>query len=96
MKIAIITDQHFGARKGSKPFHDYFKKFYDNVFFPYLEEHKIDTVIDMGDTFDNRRSVDLWSIDWAKETYFDRLQDCLLYTSPSPRDVEESRMPSSA
>ena len=24
------------------------------------------------------------------------LNDCLLYTSPSPRDVEESRMPSSA
>ena len=24
------------------------------------------------------------------------LQVCLLYTSPSPRDVEESRMPSSA
>jgi len=75
MKIAIITDQHFGARKGSKEFHAYFKKFYDNVFFPYLEEHKIDTVIDMGDTFDNRRSIDLWSIDWAKEIYFDRLQD---------------------
>ena len=75
MKIAIITDQHFGARKGSKEFHAYFKKFYDNVFFPYLEEHKIDTVIDMGDTFDNRRSIDLWSIDWAKETYFDRLQE---------------------
>ena len=26
----------------------------------------------------------------------DRLYICLLYTSPSPRDVEESRMPSSA
>ena len=25
-----------------------------------------------------------------------KLWDCLLYTSPSPRDVEESRMPSSA
>ena len=24
------------------------------------------------------------------------VEDCLLYTSPSPRDVEESRMPSSA
>ena len=24
------------------------------------------------------------------------LEGCLLYTSPSPRDVEESRMPSSA
>ena len=26
----------------------------------------------------------------------DDYEDCLLYTSPSPRDVEESRMPSSA
>ena len=26
----------------------------------------------------------------------DRFKACLLYTSPSPRDVEESRMPSSA
>ena len=25
-----------------------------------------------------------------------QLEACLLYTSPSPRDVEESRMPSSA
>ena len=28
--------------------------------------------------------------------YESRLSTCLLYTSPSPRDVEESRMPSSA
>ena len=28
--------------------------------------------------------------------YFDPTKICLLYTSPSPRDVEESRMPSSA
>ena len=27
---------------------------------------------------------------------FDDFSPCLLYTSPSPRDVEESRMPSSA
>ena len=27
---------------------------------------------------------------------FTKMNDCLLYTSPSPRDVEESRMPSSA
>ena len=26
----------------------------------------------------------------------DQINVCLLYTSPSPRDVEESRMPSSA
>ena len=26
----------------------------------------------------------------------ERIQDCLLYTSPSPRDLSTSRMPSSA
>ena len=75
MKIAIITDQHFGARKSSKFLHDHFKRFYDDIFFPYLEKHNITTVVDMGDTFDNRRSIDLWAIDWAKETYYNRLRD---------------------
>ena len=74
MKVAIITDQHFGARKSSKFLHDYFKKFYNEIFFPYLEENNIKTVIDMGDTFDNRRSIDLWALEWAKENYYDRLQ----------------------
>ena len=75
MKVAIITDQHFGARKSSKFFHDYFKKFYDNVFFPYLKEHKITTIVNMGDTFDNRRNIDISSLEWAKVNYFDRLRE---------------------
>jgi len=74
MKVAIISDQHFGARKSSKFLHEYFKKFYDTIFFPYLEENNIKIVIDMGDTFDNRRSIDLWALEWAKENYYDRLQ----------------------
>ena len=32
----------------------------------------------------------------ALEKQQDEILSCLLYTSPSPRDVEESRMPSSA
>ena len=74
MKIAIITDQHFGARKGAEYIHNYFQKFYDNIFFPYLEENDIDTVIDMGDTFDNRRNIDLASLEWSKKIYFDKLK----------------------
>ena len=34
-------------------------------------------------------------VDWNYET-LEETKSCLLYTSPSPRDVEESRMPSSA
>ena len=74
MMIAIITDQHFGARKGADYIHNYFKKFYDNTFFPYLEKNKIDTIMDMGDTFDNRRNIDLATLEWSKKNYYDRLQ----------------------
>ena len=35
-------------------------------------------------------------LDFNKEKQTLRCKFCLLYTSPSPRDVEESRMPSSA
>ena len=75
MKIAIITDQHFGARKNSKLFHDYFLKFYNDIFFPYLEEHGITTIVDMGDTFDSRKGIDFSALSWAKNNYYDRLAD---------------------
>ena len=75
MKVAIITDQHFGARKNSKLFHDYFLKFYNNIFFPFLERSGITTIIDMGDTFDNRTGINFSALTWAKDNYFDRLRD---------------------
>jgi len=75
MKVAIITDQHFGCRKNSKLFHDYFLKFYNDVFFPTLEKEGITTVIDMGDTFDSRKGIDFAALTWAKDNYFDRLRD---------------------
>ena len=75
MKVAIITDQHFGARKNSKLFHDYFLKFYEDVFFPVLYSEGIDTVIDMGDTFDSRKAIDFSALTWAKNNYFDRLKE---------------------
>ena len=75
MKVAIITDQHFGARKSSRIFHEYFKDFYDNVFFPTLEKENIKVVFDLGDTFDNRKAVDIWSVNWSRKYYFDRLQE---------------------
>ena len=75
MKIAIITDQHFGFRKNSKLFHDYFLKFYNDVFFPALEEEGITTIIDMGDTFDSRKGIDFSALTWSKENYFNRLKE---------------------
>ena len=75
MKIAIITDTHYGARKGSKHLHDYFEKFYDDVFFPTLEEQGITTVVHMGDAFDSRKSIDYQSLEWSKRVVFERLKN---------------------
>ena len=75
MKVAIITDQHFGCRKNSKLFHDYFLKFYNDIFFPTLEREGISVVVDMGDTFDSRKGIDFSSLAWAKDNYYDRLKD---------------------
>lgn len=73
MKVAIITDTHYGARKGSKLFQDYFELFYKNVFFPTLEQYGITTVIHMGDAFDSRKSIDYQSFEWAKRVVFEPL-----------------------
>jgi len=73
MKIAIITDQHFGARNDSIHFLDYYERFYSGTFFPALEEHGIDTVLILGDTFDRRKYVNFYTLKRAREMFFDKL-----------------------
>ena len=73
MKVAIITDTHYGCRKGSKLFQDYFESFYKNIFFPTLEQHGIANVIHMGDAFDSRKSIDYQSLEWTKRVVLDPL-----------------------
>ena len=75
MKIAIITDQHLDGRKGSLAFWNYFQKFYDDVFFPTLEKEGVRVVFDLGDTFDNRKSMDFNTFHRVRENYFERLKD---------------------
>ena len=74
-KVALLTDTHYGIRKGSQIFHDYFETFYRDTFFPTLEERGIDTVIHLGDCFDVRKGIDYWSLEWAKRVIFDPLKE---------------------
>ena len=74
-RVAIITDTHFGIKKGSQIFHDYFEKFYQEVFFPTLDKEGIKTVLHLGDCFDVRKGIDYWSLDWAKRVFFDPLRE---------------------
>ena len=74
MKIAIITDMHLGVRGDSKVFLDHQEKFFNEVFFPYIDEHDIKIVLDLGDTFDRRKYVNYVTLARAKSMFFDQLQ----------------------
>jgi len=74
MKIAIITDTHWSARKSSRFLHDYFELFYKNIFFPTLEREGITTVIHMGDAFDNRKGIDFWGLEWTRKVVLEPLR----------------------
>ena len=43
---------------------------------------------------EEHRPIGMWGR--LHRTYLEQYRPCLLYTSPSPRDTERSRMPSSA
>ena len=71
MKVAIITDTHFGARNDSQMFSNYFKKFYEEIFFPTLEKRGIRTVIHMGDVVDRRKFINWKTVYQMREVFFD-------------------------
>lgn len=71
MLVACINDTHFGAKKTSQHLHDYFEKFYSEIFFPTLKENNIKTIIHMGDCFDNRKSIDFKALEWSKRVVFE-------------------------
>jgi hypothetical protein len=74
-KVVLITDLHVGCRKGNRSYHNFFAKFYDNVLFPYMDENNIKNLICLGDTFDVRKGIDYWSLQWGREHLFDQLEN---------------------
>jgi len=75
MRVAIITDQHFGARNDSTAFLDFYERFYNDTFFPTLDSNNIESVLILGDTFDRRKYVNFYSLDRAKKMFFDKLEE---------------------
>ena len=89
MKICILGDTHLGARGDSIDFHNYFERFYDQIFFPYLVENNIKVVFQMGDLFDRRKFINFNSLYLARKYFFDKLKqhDITLYALVGNHDV---------
>lgn len=73
MKLILINDTHAGARGDSLIFNEFFFKFWENVFFPYLEKHNIQQVCHLGDLVDRRKFINYVILNSWRKRFFDRL-----------------------
>jgi DNA repair exonuclease SbcCD nuclease subunit len=75
MKIALLTDTHWGVRNDSIPFHDNTKRYLDELFFPYLDKHNIKTLIHLGDLCDRRKYVNFYTAKRLRTDFLEPLQE---------------------
>ena len=73
MKIALITDTHAGIRNDNPIFHDYSKKFYDDIFFPIVDTHGIKSVIHLGDIVDRRKYINFITLNRLRNDFLEPL-----------------------
>ena len=74
-KVVLLGDTHIGSRNANKTVEHWQQRFFDEVFFPYLEEHGIKRVIQLGDLYDNRRFLPINAVSWFNEKVIKRLSD---------------------
>ena len=81
------------SRAGQQAISDFraLGKEYSTLFGPIMEQMSRDRAANIGLY---REQMGRAQADYTR--YFEQARTCLLYTSPSPRDRQKSRMPSSA
>ena len=80
MKIALLNDTHFGARNDNPAFVKYFNRFYDEIFFPYIIQNDIKTLIHLGDVVDRRKFINFNTAHNFQENFWKRLWDLKIDT----------------
>lgn len=75
MKIVIITDTHAGVRNDNKSLRTKQQLFYDQLFFPYIQENGIRVLFHLGDVFDRRKFVNYDTLNWWNRTFIRRLNE---------------------
>jgi len=74
MRIALINDTHMGARGDSSIFNEFFFKFWENTFFPYLKENNIKHICHLGDVVDRRKFINFVTLNSWRKRFFDALE----------------------
>ena len=79
MKIALLGDCHWGARKNNEIFLKSHVKFIREQFIPQLKEKGIDTIIQLGDWWDNRNNINVKAMNEVYDLLSNEFKDFKLY-----------------
>jgi DNA repair exonuclease SbcCD nuclease subunit len=72
-KVLILGDIHIGARSSSPVVSNYQIKFFEDELFPYMKKHNINTILQLGDLFDQRTNTNHVIFNEWKKRFFDAL-----------------------
>jgi DNA repair exonuclease SbcCD nuclease subunit len=75
MQVCILGDLHFGVRNDNLKFHEYYRRFYTNILFPFLKKNNITKIIQLGDMFDRRKYINFNTLYLARQYFFDVAKD---------------------
>lgn len=73
MKVAVITDTHFGARGDNADLLDSMVEFYDDQFFPTIEAEGCEHIIHAGDLVDRRKYINFKTLHTMREQFIKRI-----------------------
>ena len=73
MKVALITDTHFGARNDNQVIQNHINQFFDDLFFPYLYQNNIKEIVHLGDLMDKRKSVSYLTLNSVRKNFISRI-----------------------
>lgn len=75
MKVALITDLHFGVKRSADYFIESQLKFLKKEFIPKLKKEKIKNIYILGDVMDNRDSINVKILNLVYEFFSKDLKD---------------------
>jgi len=89
LKTIILGDLHFGARGDDPYYYDRQRQFFTEQLFPYMRKNNIDTIWQLGDMFETRKTTNNSMLQNIRNDIFDYMSenDIKFYTLAGNHDL---------